>query len=236
MRYAPYVRAVRAHLPLVLALTLVGLAGAGLASWIQTPVYTARVQLVVSFNAPITGGNELRDATPFLSQRVQTYAKVASDPVVTAKVVDRLGLPSDPGQLSGHIHGSAAANATVLVIAVTDSSASRARDVANAVLAVLPGVIEQIETPTKGGQSPIKVTALSPAGTPGAPDSPKTLVNLALGTVLGLAAGIGAVVALRMRARRSGPADAPRAGAASPVAGEVEKPSPVIPVQPRPTR
>ncbi len=232
MRFGPYLRAVRSHLPLVLVVTLVGLAGAGVASWMQTPVYTARVQLVVSFNGQITGANQLKDATTFLSQRVQTYAKVAADPVVTGKVVDRLGLPTDPDRLGGHIHASAAANAAVLVVSVTDSSADRARDVANAVLAVLPGVIEEIETPAKGGPSPVKVTALGPAGTPAAPGSPKTLVNLALGVVLGFAAGIGAVV-LRLRARRS------RVGTVSPV-GEVAEPSPgtvpVIPAQSGPAR
>jgi len=75
-------------------------------------------------------------------------------------------------------------------VTAVDTSARRSQLVANAVSAQLVKVIEELETPTSGA-APVTVTVVSSATLPSAPVSPKPVVNLTIGLLVGSGVGFG---------------------------------------------
>jgi capsular exopolysaccharide synthesis family protein len=85
-------------------------------------------------------------------------------------------------------------NGTALVdIQVTDRNAARAADLANAISYQLIAVVNQYET-SAAGSSPVKLTITEPATVPASPVSPKPVLNLILGALIGVILGIGAAL------------------------------------------
>ncbi|MEN3307105.1 MAG: tyrosine-protein kinase [Micromonosporaceae bacterium] len=196
-----YLRALRGYRWAVLVLVLLGGAGAGLASILQTPVYRASVQLLFSPNFPTADITKLNDGGNYILQRTVSYAQIADSPEIASEVIGRLGLPYTPGHLMADITVTTKADTAVLEIGVVDPEPGRARDIANAIADAFPGFLDRIEKPTGAVASPVKVSVVRRAVTPSAPDSPHTLTNTGLGLAGGLAVGAAAAVVRYARER-----------------------------------
>ncbi|NJP30803.1 polysaccharide biosynthesis tyrosine autokinase [Micromonospora thermarum] len=221
MTVLQYLRAIRNRWYLVVPVAVVGLGLAAIFSFAQTPVYSASVQMFVSTGGAGDAG-QLNQAGNFTQQRVRSYVGIVNSPEVARAVIDRLDLPYAPEELSENIEASSPVDTVLLDIEVTDTSAERARDIANQLAEEFPRLVAQLETPGGGGASPVRLTVTRRAVTPEAPVSPNTKLNLALGLVLGLAAGVGAAV-LRDSLDRTirNKNDAVKAAAGTPVLGSV---------------
>ncbi|MEH0825330.1 MULTISPECIES: polysaccharide biosynthesis tyrosine autokinase [unclassified Micromonospora] len=189
-----YLRAVRAQWLLVVAFLIVGGVAAGGYSWFQTPLYRADVQLFVSINDRDVGASELSQGGAFAQQRVRSYADIVDSPIVASAVIEQLGLPYTPAKLASRIEASSPLGTVLLDVSVTDPSPERARDIANTVATEFTKFITDLETPVGGSTSPVKATVTKSASLPEAPVSPRTQLNLALGILVGLAAGVAVAV------------------------------------------
>ncbi|MET9018462.1 polysaccharide biosynthesis tyrosine autokinase [Actinopolymorpha sp. NPDC004070] len=189
-----YLQALRAHWLLAVLLTALGVATATTYSMSQTPVYRSDVQLFVSISSADAGAADLSQGNMFTQQRVKSYADIVDSPTVTNAVIKSLHLPYTADELAKQITAESPLNTVLLNIAVTDPSPKQARDIANAVASQVSKFIAAIETPKGGKSSPIKATVTKSASLPTAPVSPKTSLNLALGVLIGLAAGVGLAV------------------------------------------
>lgn len=188
-----YLRTLRKRWLIVLLCTVLATGAAVGATMLMTPVYEAKTQLFVS----TTGGGNVADAyqgTLFTQQRVKSYADIVSAPSVTRPVVDNLGLRGSPGKLAHKISTEVPLDTVLINISVQDTDPARARNIANAVSAEFAQVVTELETPENRVQAPVKVSLVKPAGTPRTPVSPRPLVNVALGVLVGLAVGVGAAV------------------------------------------
>ncbi|MFG2108111.1 polysaccharide biosynthesis tyrosine autokinase [Micromonospora chersina] len=194
MDITQYLRALRAQWLLVVLMTAVGGAAAGAYSWVQTPMYQADVQLFVSISDRDAGAADLNQGGTFAQQRVKSYVDIVNSPTVTNEVVQSLQLPYTADELAEAITADSPLNTVLLNISVTDPSPQMARDIANAVASQVSRFIVELETPTGGKASPVKATITKSASLPTAPVSPKTSLNLALGVLAGLAAGVGLAV------------------------------------------
>ncbi|MGC5306741.1 polysaccharide biosynthesis tyrosine autokinase [Micromonospora zamorensis] len=152
-----HLRALRTYRWPVIALTLLGGVGAGAFSLAQTPVYRADIQLLVSPNFPKLDITDLNDGSNYALQRVRSYAEIANSPEVATIVVDKLDLPYEPQQLMQKVSVAATAGTAVLTVEVVDPTPERARDIANAIGAELPGFISRLEEPT--GLAPTPTSA-----------------------------------------------------------------------------
>jgi capsular exopolysaccharide synthesis family protein len=175
-----------------------GLVGAVFANATATVRYEADVQQFVSFaDSSDTSANALSGAQ-FTLQRVKSYTQVATSDQVLGPVVRDLRLPTTAKALAGEVTATNPLDTVLIQIAVTDSDPKRAATLANAIAEQFGQVVEELERPPGGGDSPVKVSVTQPAVAPTIPVSPRTKLNLALGLLAGLALGAGGAL---LRAR-----------------------------------
>jgi polysaccharide biosynthesis transport protein len=186
-----FLRIVGSHKILVGICALLGVVAAGGYAFLQSPVYSAKVELFVSISDSTTDSVQLNQGGNFAQQRVKSYAEIVNSPTVTAAVISKLKLSDTPTELAGRIKASSPLNTVLIDITVTDGSASRARDIANAVADEFPILIDKVETPSGKGASPVKISTIRAADLPTVPISPRPKLDIGLGLVLGLALGIG---------------------------------------------
>ncbi|MCQ2001773.1 polysaccharide biosynthesis tyrosine autokinase [Arthrobacter zhaoxinii] len=188
-----YGRLVRRNWMVIVACALLGTLAAAAASFLIRPVYTSHTQLFVSIQSTGTVA-ELQQGNTFTQARVQTYVETAKTPAVLQPVVDSLGLDVSPAKLAETVSASADLNTVLITISAVDSSPVQAAAVAQAVADSLVETVGQLETPSMGGVSPIKLSVVTPAVAPTAPSAPDTKLNLFVGLVVGLMAGVGTAI------------------------------------------
>lgn len=190
MELGDYIRAIRRHWMIVVALVLSGLIASGMMSLFTPPTYTARAQLFVSTQSSGTVA-ELQQGNSFSQARVQSYVKTATTPEVLQPAIEMLGIDAVPAELSPKISASADANTVLISISAQDESPIHAAALAQAVAVSLISAVDRLETPTQGGSSPVKLSVVTPAVAPSAPSAPNMKLNLLSGLAIGAVLGIG---------------------------------------------
>lgn len=178
---------------LITVLALLGTAVAGIASLLTPTSYTGSTSLFVSTQNSETSA-ELQQGSVFALARVQSYVDVTSKPTVLQPVIDKLGLGISPEALASKIKVSTARNTVIINIEARDRSAQRSAEIANAVAASLITTIADLERPTNGTPTPVRLSPVDHASTPTEASSPNVKLDLVLGLLYGLAAGIAAAV------------------------------------------
>ncbi|MCW2544144.1 MAG: Protein-tyrosine kinase [Frankiales bacterium] len=190
-----YLRLLRRRWRLVTVSVLAALSLALLATVTATSQYTAKVTLFVS--AQDRSSNDISSAYTgglFTQQRVKSYVSVIQS-VRTAELVKQdLNLPERADKIADRITAKAPVDTVLINVAVTDFDAARAQRIANSLGSVFPTEVEEIERPTSGGPSPVRVTMVQSADLPVHPTSPRPKINLLLGLLVGLGVGVGAAV------------------------------------------
>lgn len=194
MTIAQYLRLLREQWITVLLLTLLGTLGAGTYSLLQTPRYEANTQLFVSMSAQSGSIGELSQGGAFTQQRVKSYTDLLTSPRVLEPVISDLALQTTARELAPRVTATSPLDTVLIDVTVTDSSPTRAADIANAIAAQFPAFVSKLETPAGQATSPVKVSTTRTAVPPSVPVSPRTSLNLALGLLVGLGLGIGAAV------------------------------------------
>lgn len=196
MELRDYLRILRKGWILLLAVTLAGLVSGTIASILSPTVYTSTAKLLVSVpSLSDATPAELTQANVLGQQKAASYVDLVTGPRTLNPVIDSLNLKTTPTALAAQITATSTLNSAVIVITATSSNADQAADIANAVSRALNDlVVSTVEKPQGGGVSPVQLTVAQPAVAATAPTSPRTNLNLALGTILGLALGIAAVL------------------------------------------
>lgn len=175
---------------MVAASMLIGLLAAGTATFLVQPTYKSETKLFVALQNS-ESVSELQQGNVFTQARVQSYVKTVNTPVVLQPVIDSLGLDLTPQALSPNITASSDVNTVLISISVSNDSPVQAAAIAQAVGNSLIDAVDELERPSQGGTSPVKLSVVTPATTPAAPASPNARLNLSLGVFIGLALGIG---------------------------------------------
>lgn len=175
------------------ASTLAGLLIAGVATLMIQPTYESETKLFVALQNSSTV-TELQQGNVFTQARVQSYVKTVNTPAVLQPVVDSLGLEVTPQVLSNQITATSDVNTVLISISVTDKSPIQAAAIAQAVGNSLIQAVDELEKPSAGGSSPVKLSIITPAIAPAGPSSPNVRLNLILGLLAGIAAGVALAV------------------------------------------
>ncbi len=175
---------------LVVAGVVTGLAL--VASAVATPQYTAASQVYVSVN---TGGTtaDLLQGSSYTQRQVHSYTDLATTPRVLQPVIDDLGLDLTPDDLARALQASSPLDTSLIDITVTHPDPAVASGIANGVAESLATEVAALESSAQG-TSPVRISTVREATPPSSPSSPRTLRNVVLGLVLGLAAGFGLAV------------------------------------------
>ena len=195
-------RIVRGRWRVVLLCLLVGLLGAGAVTSLMPREYSSNVTLYVSLQGRADTSDAAYQASQLAKERVVSYAPLLRDERVTKAVVDKLQLPTAPGELADRITVTVEPETVVLSASVTDTSPQQAATVANALADEFVGLVQELEQPIGPDPAPapvgqpareptkMGVQTIRPASVPLAPISPNVPFNLALGAALGLLVGV----------------------------------------------
>lgn len=193
MELKDYLRILRRNWIVIVASALLGLLVAGSASLLAKPSYVAETKLFVALQNSNTV-TELQQGNIFTQARVQSYVETVSTPSVLQPVIDRLGLNIDPQSLAARVVANSDPNTVLITISVTDESAVQAAAIAQAIGSSLVSAVDQLEKPSAGGASPVRLSIVTPASAPSAPSSPNVKLFLVLGFLGGIASGVGLAV------------------------------------------
>ncbi|WP_248759100.1 polysaccharide biosynthesis tyrosine autokinase [Pseudarthrobacter sp. SSS035] len=193
MELKDYLRVLRRSWVVVVACALIGILGAGAASLLAKASYISETQLFVALQNSGTV-SELQQGNIFSQARVQSYVKTVGTPTVLQPVIDGLGLKVTPQILAKSITASSDANTVLISISVSAESPEQAAAIAQAVGTSLVNAVDQLEKPSLGEVSPVRLSIVTPATAPAFPSSPNVKLNIVLGLFCGLAVGVALAV------------------------------------------
>ena len=173
------------------ASTLVGLVIAAAITFTTTPLYESQAQIFVSTPASTLDISALATGSSFSQQRVKSYAQIIISPKTLEPVIQRLDLKMDAKTLSSMVTASAPLDTVLISLTITDTNPQRAAKIANAVADQFGITVGDLELHGIGIDSPVKVSTVKDAIPADSPASPKKVINLALGLLLGFGLGIG---------------------------------------------
>ncbi len=171
---------------LIVSLT-VGLAvGLGAtAAFASTPQYVASVRFYISSRYLGNNLNEALQGSLLSEQKIKSYVDLASDRRIREQVSQQVGFPIAAGVISA----SSKADTVLLTLSAADPSPRRAQQIANLAAKDLADLVAEVERPDTG-QPLVVAREIQPAALPTIPVSPHKGVDLGLGLILGLMAGV----------------------------------------------
>jgi succinoglycan biosynthesis transport protein ExoP len=188
-----YLGIVRKRWVSILVVTLISAGAAIGLSLALTPMYTASTQLFVSVQGGASTSDLLQGAN-FTRQQVTSYTQLVTSPLVLNPVIDDLGLDERAESLGERVAANSPLNTSLINVTVTDENPAIAAATADAIAQRFKDVIGDLETPSGGGTSAVKVSIVREATAPESPSSPNLKLNVALGLLVGLLVGVGIAV------------------------------------------
>lgn len=196
MELRDYIRILHKSWILIVAITLVGIATAAAVSILIKPSYEATAQLYVSVRSESQASGDLVQGSNFARQSVQSYANIVGTEIVLGPVIEQLGLNESVSELAERVEASAPLDTSLVDITVVNDDPQLAAAIANQIGSSFTRLVQdELEVPADlTGASPVKLTTVQPATVPDTPVSPRTILNLAIGALTGLALGVGGAV------------------------------------------
>lgn len=179
---------------IVLTTVLLGAVVAA-ASVAATPIYTARASLFVSLPYGNTAG-ELSQGSTYTQGQMQSFAELATQPVVLDPVIADLELETTTTALARSISARVAGDTVILEVSAEDPSPSLAAAIANSVVEHLNVAAQQVSPRRDDGKPTVAMTPIGQAVAPQYPSSPNTRRNVAAALLAGLILGVSAAVVL----------------------------------------
>jgi capsular exopolysaccharide synthesis family protein len=184
-----YVCVVRKRWRVVALGLLLGLLGAVAVTWLTPRQYQAQVTIYVSAQTGADGLAAAYQGSLLSEQRVKSYVRLLTGPRVAQSVVDRLQLDVPAGEVAGRIEASAQPDTVLLTVTVTDTSARRATDIADATGEVFIQLVAELERPAEDAPPTVTARIVEPAVTPTFPTIPSMPLNMTVGALVGLVTG-----------------------------------------------
>jgi capsular exopolysaccharide synthesis family protein len=182
---------------LIIVTSLVLALGAAAALWIVRPAqYTASLTLYVFAEQDSSNQNAFQGAQ-LSQQRVTSYVELVTSRRVMDAVITQMGLPLSADELSERVAASSTIDSVLINASVTDPDPARAARIADSVGRNFIAVVDEMERPADATSKPVvAVRIVQPATAPTKPSSAGLGLTLAIGALLGIAAGV-ALAALR---------------------------------------
>ncbi len=174
---------------LLIALCVCAVGGFVGTKLLLTPTYTASSSAFVLSN--VTGNSVVMQDIQISTYLMKDYEILITSRNITSKVNEDLGLNMTHSQLAGKITVTVPEDTRTLQISVVDTEASRAADIANAVMKYSAELIlntMKVEA----------VNVIDEAVVPVAPSSPGATRNAILGGVIGLVLAIAVLTVIHM--------------------------------------
>ncbi|OPG12425.1 polysaccharide biosynthesis tyrosine autokinase [Microbispora sp. GKU 823] len=185
-----YVRLIRRNWLLLLLSLITGVTAALVITANTPPKYVSTISMLVSGDDREGSISAALQAGALSQQRVQSYATLLTSRRVVGQIAQGADIPS----LQESITAESIPSTSLLRATVTDTDPRRAAVRANALGAAFSALVDQLERPSPKSRATVRVSVVDAAEVPKVPVSPKPLLNVALGLLLALFAGIGTLV------------------------------------------
>jgi polysaccharide biosynthesis transport protein len=185
--------------------TLLGAAVAGGINLLLPVVYEASAKVLIA--APywndstaladpnFGGGQTLAYGDEFTQKRMASYVRLVTTPLVTHRVAETLRLGESGEDLATKLSGHNIPDTVVLEVRAQDASPVRAASIADAAARQTIDIIKEVERPPLSKVSPVQPVLTEPASVPSQPISPRTLMNIGCGAIVGFLLGLTFVAA-----------------------------------------
>jgi len=193
MELRDYLTVLRKYWVSVVAITLLGVLGAGAVSLLTKPTFTAGSAVFLTVQGGASAGELLQGAN-YAANQVRSYAQVATTPEVLQPVIDQLGLDLTPSKLASQVTTTIPTNTAIIEVAVVDRDPALAAAIAQAVVERLVSTAESLSPTDATGARSVRASIITPATVPTEWTSPRVGLNLALGLLIGLLVGVGQAV------------------------------------------
>lgn len=193
MELSRYIQVLRQRLWMVIACPIIAALAAGIVSFLLPPVYEAHVSLYIKPAQPISSTDPTTAALTS-DQVLRTYADWMTQRPILDSVDTQLGLRLRYEDLLKKITATPQPNTLLLDVAVQDTNATVARDIANQLVADFIDTVKQTQASATQGANAQPVDNLvitAPAVTPDKPVSPNKTLNVAIAFAAGLLLALG---------------------------------------------
>jgi len=181
---AGYLAVLRRRLAVIVLCVFAGIAGGLGLALSGDNVYQANARTLVNLPAAAQLQEALAGAQ--LSEHlVQTYAQIATSNAVSERAAGIAGVST--GQVRGALTAHVEAQTFLIDITARSDKPAKAQAIANAGAQALVAEVTELQN---GRNDPISVQILDSAGLPGGPVSPRRGLDVLLGFLLGLVAGL----------------------------------------------
>jgi capsular polysaccharide biosynthesis protein len=157
-------------------------------AWLTPPTYTASMRIFVATQSA-TDGQDAYAAAQLAQARVVSYSDLIMSESLATRTVKRLNLHIAPRDLAEKVDASAKTESVVITLSVTDSSATNAVSLANALSVDFVSMVRDLETtPADVGPPVVRAVIVEPAIDPKlvSPQRPKIILfGLFTGVLLG---------------------------------------------------
>lgn len=183
----------------MLCWALLGGAAAGAITFTLPVEYqaTARVMIVAPYwndstaiADPNISGAVLAYGDEFTQQRLASYARLVETPFITGPVSERLGLGISAGDLSRKVTTHVIPDTVIVEVEALDGSPTRAALIADETAEQLVGAVKEVERPPFTRVSPVQPLLVESASVPDRPVSPRTILIIGSGLLLGFLTGL----------------------------------------------
>lgn len=197
MSLSEFMAALRRRWWVVLLCALLGLGSGWLAAKATKTTYTATTSVLVGLPGAGTVA-ELQQGDIFTMSRARSYAILASSRLVLDKVAVKVN--AGPSDLSTQVSAAVQPETSVINISAVDGDPAYAAKLANATVAELATVVDEVDAGKahgKQGGASVAIVQLSPAAQPTTPTTPATKMYMLFGLIAGLTVGLGAALVQR---------------------------------------
>jgi capsular exopolysaccharide synthesis family protein len=181
----------RRWLPIVVCI-IAGISGAISLTRGTDEVYRSQARLFVNIPAA-RGVQEALQGVQLSSSLLQSYARIATSRLVGERIVDKLDLDESPGAVASRLGATVEGQTLLISLTAEDADPATARLLASTATDVFIDVVDELEA---GKEGAVEARVIDAASAPGGPVRPRPTVNLAVGILLGLAAGVALALLL----------------------------------------
>ncbi|HZK05672.1 MAG TPA: polysaccharide biosynthesis tyrosine autokinase [Actinomycetaceae bacterium] len=174
----------------ILVGSLLGLAAGAVLSLVMTPTYTASTSLFFAVRSA-DSISEMAQGSSYAEQQVESFARVATAPIVLQPVIDSLELDDSPAGLAHRVQTTVPEGTSILDISVSDTDSQRAADTVAGIAESLIVAAGNISARDSADLPVVEATVISPPVVPTSWTTPNVMRNLTLGFMLGLLLGMG---------------------------------------------
>lgn len=191
-----YIRVLRKGWILIVLGALAGVAVGSAATILATPMFRSVTNIFVSVQSTgSSSAGELVQGNSYAQQKVQSYLAIVGSRSVLGPVIEELDLDTNPAELATRVSATSPVGTVIIEISALDRDPDLAADIANATASSLQRVVvDELEEPTGGGPSLVKIQTVQPAEPSLSPASPNLILNIVAGGLIGLIIGLGGAV------------------------------------------